>query len=650
MFKKLLIILLLASALTAQNKLDTLLKGIANLPDSAQIKQLNNFCWKYRNIDSKLAIQAAELSLKICDNIGDLKNKSKVLGYLSVIYRDQGEYEKSLELCNIGKELAISINDKEQIGYANNNIATIYRLMGNYPLALDYMYAALKNFDEINDKAGHGYCTYNIGLVYLRQKNYRKALQFFNETVKIREEIIDKDGKAKALGRIAEVKVELGEYNEALKIYKTIEIAYEELGDRKSIITVEMGIAKIYEATNNYNAALIERLNALKGSKEFNDVDGVITNSSMIGALYSRLGNFSKGKEFLDSAYALSQRVNSSFLKLISLKSLGEFYELQKDFKNAYLFTKKYNLLKDSVEEKENSSVVSEVEAAYQTNKKEREKELLQKDLELQKKLVTYWVIASIVFIVVAVVIIFLYYSIKRANGKLKELNALKDKFFTIIAHDLKNPFNVLIGYSDILTDKEWELSVKEREDFIEVIAKTSKRTYSLLENLLYWARSQTNRLSLSPNRINLKEALEDTIGLLATQAAQKGISLEVDIDDNSFALVDPDTLKLVTRNLLSNAVKFTHKDGTVLLKAERENSFWKICIEDNGVGINEENLKKLFGLDSVISAEGTGGEKGTGLGLLVCKEFIEKSGGKIWATSIIDKGTKFYFTIPVSE
>ncbi len=642
-----LVLFLVSSYIYGQSSFDSLVAKISPLSYKEQISSLNNFTWKYRNIDPPQAIKAAELSMELSGVKDDKRNQTKVLGYLSVIYRDEGEYQKSLELCNRAYEIANIINDKEQVAYANNNIATIYRLMGNYPLALDYMYSALRIFEETGDKTGIAYCTYNIGIVYLKQKNYKKARDYFDQTVKTRESINDKDGTTKARGRIAEILIEQRSYSEAMSILESVRKAYLELNDRRSLIYVNMGMARIHEARNDFTGALAERIEALSIAREFKDVEGVIANSGAIGILYARMNDFGKGTSYLDSAYSISKRVKSSPLKLAALKLYSEFAAMKKDYKTSYTFLKMHDDLHDSLEERDNSMVISEEESVYMASKKEKEKELLKVELEYQKKLFTYSLIAALFFAAVVGVIILLYFSLRKANKKLGDLNAMKDKFFTIIAHDLKNPFNVLLGYSEILTDKEWELSVEEKEDYIKVIATTSKRTYNLLENLLYWARSQTNRIIISPQKINIKESLADTIELLSAQAAHKKIRFNANIQADAEAYIDPEILKLVARNLATNALKFTPKEGSVEIGSERSGDFWTISVKDTGIGINPENLKKLFSFDLIKSEEGTEGEKGTGLGLLVCYEFILKSGGRIRAESELNKGTTFYFTIP---
>ena len=232
----------------------------------------------------------------------------------------------------------------------------------------------------------------------------------------------------------------------------------------------------------------------------------------------------------------------------------------------------------------------------------------------------------------------------------LKQLNATKDKFFSIIAHDLKNPFVTLLGYSELLINEFDELTDEEKITFITDIRNSSKHSFELLENLLHWSRSQTGRLEYEPSKIDVKELVDKNILLLSPMAKNKAIDLHSGIAAPITAYADHDMVNTVIRNLISNAVKFTMSGGHIKITAELENNFIKIGITDDGVGMDDKTLRKLFRLDEHHSTKGTSNEAGTGLGLILCKEFIEKNHGKIWAESEINKGTTFHFTIPTDE
>jgi len=233
-------------------------------------------------------------------------------------------------------------------------------------------------------------------------------------------------------------------------------------------------------------------------------------------------------------------------------------------------------------------------------------------------------------------------------TGELIELNASKDKFFSIIAHDLKNPFNTILGYSEMLKEEIKSGDPVTIEESAGLIHNSAVQTLRLLENLLEWANSQRGKTQFKPMPINFSELLIEEFSLLDDMASKKNIELKNFLTDNFTITADRNMLKTIMRNLISNAVKFTHKNGKVEVKAMIENGHVEISVSDTGIGMTKETIAKLFRIDANLSTPGTENEKGTGLGLFLCKEFIEKHGGKIWVESEPDKGSIFRFVLPI--
>lgn len=233
---------------------------------------------------------------------------------------------------------------------------------------------------------------------------------------------------------------------------------------------------------------------------------------------------------------------------------------------------------------------------------------------------------------------------------ELQELNATKDKFFSIIAHDLKNPFNTLLGFSELMIENFELYDPKQLKDYINIIFETSRTSYNLLENLLHWSRSQTGKLKLSPSVFDFHKVITENFDFLENLAVKKSIVLNNGINENETVNADYNMIETVVRNLISNAIKFTNDDGTIKVNAVRRNKMLEVCVEDSGIGIRQEKIRVLFAIDMSSSTKGTANETGTGLGLILCKEFVELNGGKIWVESEPDVGSKFFFTIPLSE
>ena len=239
---------------------------------------------------------------------------------------------------------------------------------------------------------------------------------------------------------------------------------------------------------------------------------------------------------------------------------------------------------------------------------------------------------------------------LNEANKKLEISNAAKDKFFGIIAHDLKNPFNTILGFSNLLATKTDKYDKDKIQTFAKTINLSAKNTYKLLENLLEWSKSQTGRTDYKPQVIVLNTIVTETKDLLLETAKNKNIAIKDKIPENFLLFADPNMLSSILRNLISNALKYTNKGGRIEISAKNENEQSIISVNDNGTGMSESVKSKLFKIHEKVSKQGTDNEKGTGLGLLLCKEFVEKHEGKIWAESEEGKGSKFSFTLPSPE
>lgn len=235
----------------------------------------------------------------------------------------------------------------------------------------------------------------------------------------------------------------------------------------------------------------------------------------------------------------------------------------------------------------------------------------------------------------------------KFVEEELKSLNAGKDKLFSIIAHDLKSPFTALLGFSEYLTNYLEELNQDEIKEFAGSIFKSATGVYKLIENLLQWSRLQLGRMDFAPVWFNINELAEETIQLYQANACNKNISLTQETEAPLMVFADKHMTETVLRNLISNAIKFTQQTGTVSLSAESNNGIVSVRVKDNGQGMDSSQISRLFSLSEHTTTVGTEQEKGTGLGLLICREFVEKNGGEISVESEPGKGSCFTFTIP---
>jgi len=230
---------------------------------------------------------------------------------------------------------------------------------------------------------------------------------------------------------------------------------------------------------------------------------------------------------------------------------------------------------------------------------------------------------------------------------ELKESNSSKDKFFSILAHDLKSPFHSILGYSELLASEYDTLSDADRRKFIQFLRNSTKNVYDLVENLLQWSRLQTGKIVFSPGMLDIAREVEYSVDIFRAIGLRKNIKLDISIPSGSRVFADKNMVRSILQNLISNALKFTSGNGTIKIRTVLKDREYEILISDTGIGMEESDLLKLFRIDISFTRKGTALESGTGLGLLLCKELVEKNGGKIWAESQVNTGSVFHFTLP---
>jgi signal transduction histidine kinase len=301
-----------------------------------------------------------------------------------------------------------------------------------------------------------------------------------------------------------------------------------------------------------------------------------------------------------------------------------------------------------------------QLESYFKTRKTEEEihrleQENLRAELSLQreKQISTYLIGILILSFVIIILFVFLFLSKIRTDRTLEankravdEANATKDKFFSIIAHDLRSPFNSILGMASLIKDKGSDLDGKEMKKMLSTLHDSAQKSYALLNNLLQWANSQSGRMPFSPEKIRLIPVIREVTDLLKSNFSQKNVKL-IDAAENLSVYADKNMLQTILRNLLSNAVKYSKPGGNVRIGTEELHHEVLISVSDSGIGIPECEQEHLFHLTDGYQIPGTSGEKGSGLGLVICKEFTERHGGRIWVESEKGKGSTFYFSLP---
>ncbi len=607
-------------------------------------------------------------------NLADPKADKKIIvktNYeygLSLYYLAQ--YNESLTYFYKARNQAKAVDDNIPLASSTLMIGTVLSILGKDNEATKYEFEALEISEKNNDTQGTADAALEIGNIYDTMKNQKKAITYYEKAEVLYKVINDLWNLQVVNECMGDIYEERHDHKTALEYYfKAMKFAYD-TKDPIAIGEAESSIGRIYSNMKEYDNSINYNKRALENLELTQDSIRTLMAIVNIGYSYLKLGRID------DAIFYL----NRGLKKAVELKSfddvsncyhyLSSAFEEKKDYKKSLEYFKLFKNSSDSVYNIAKAKQILDVQTKYETEKEKNENVLLKKDEALQNEIIKrqYGVLlvvlgSFILMMIIAVLLFKLNSQKKKLNiqlvnqkkeieeyaSKLHELNAAKDKFFTIIAHDLKNPFHSIIGITNLLVNDPHELSNEEKSLTYRMIYDTSKNAYALLGNLLQWAQSQTGRIEFVATQFYLREVIDKSTALLQGLANEKSIGLHVEIPPDLKVHADKNMIETVVRNLLNNAIKFTERNGHVDLYCAKDGEKVIISIKDNGVGIQKEVAENLFKIDSVHSTIGTNKETGSGLGLLLCKEFVLKNSGEIWVESELGKGSTFYFSLPLA-
>ena len=610
-----------------------------------------------------------------------------LLGSVSSVYSDQtdpisgNDFQFNLLVKKVARlvkvatnhdSVVVLINDADRLAKTSNSLhESTYVLIlkgqneyysSNYEDAIDIYYKALEQAELAKDSTLLARVNLNLGMVYNELEDFDEAIASFQKAIKISQAIKDTSIIAKTYQNIA-----IGFQNKK-DLTKALE--YNEKANQLAVLKKDTTM--IIDVTNNYGTIAYEQKDLVKSLEYYekalnlyqttNDRKGVAMAYNNIGLVYLDKNDYKKSIDYFKKALALATELNMHDFVGDIYSNLTIYYQQLKDYRNAFYCYDRFNTIYDSLAGEKKNKMIYQIQAKYKLAKSARELEALklknQSQLDIidsAKSLQIYLVAITILVVVLMIATFYLLFKEKNLARELKnktkelyELNVSKDKFFSIIAHDLKNPFNVLVSYTSILKTDLNLFSKEQLEQIISDLNEASENGYNLLQNLLLWTRSQTNRIHILKSNFNLATIFKDVKALAELNLINKEQTLSMDIDPNLVVFADKDMIAVVIRNLVFNAIKFSPKGSDIYLQAKRTGLIVKIDVIDSGVGISEENVNKLFAIDKNLMTQGTDGETGTGLGLVLCKEFVEKNDGQIWVESKLGEGSVFSFSLPV--
>ncbi len=682
-----------------EDKIDSLLLVIreGTVSDSLQMDAHFNIGQQYRMLKPSKALHYSKEALSLAEKLEYELITGHALAEIAYLKWRLSRFDEALAI--LGDASSIFLNYNDMSGYARvlNTFGAIYSEKGNTVKALEDFFSALKHLEDIDSIARTGAVLNNIAMIYKGQEEYELAEKYHLRSLAVKEEYDDESGIAFSLNNLGVISQKMGDYDKASEFFHQSLAIRHALNDRRGIAAVNRNIGSMHFELQQLNKAIEHYRIARNKYESAEDLSGIVQADHFIGQVYLATGELEQAQHYLEQSLQLSERIGLSAFIIENYDALSELMAAKGRFPDAYRFREKYIERHDSLSDAESRRQVLEMQMMYDWELRENEIELLRKEKQIselnldRQTLIRNFLLVIILLTAITLFIIynrFLAYKrtnamlnaqkneiteyntrlkklnsslfhqkekvdelnekLRRSEKSLKELNKTKDKFFSIISHDLRSPFASIVSFSRIMKRDIDGLSKEELQELALELDKSVTKINSLLDNLLQWSRSQTGKMRYEPQQFRLKEVVQDNVSLFAANAIEKGIEMIDNVDDELKIYGDVNMIDTILRNLISNALKYTDRGGTVTLDSHTRNKMVEISVSDTGLGISEEDQGKLFRADVLHTTFGTWDEKGSGLGLLLCKEFIEKHGGRISLKSKPGKGSVFSFAIPV--
>ncbi|OUR99469.1 ATP-binding protein [Flavobacteriales bacterium 33_180_T64] len=622
----------------------------------------------------KKALTYIENAERLSKSLNHNKGIADVNYYKALIYAQKDDYYNAIDGYNRSKRYYTQLGDTLGIAKVNNSIGLIEIKRGNYSVGLENSLSAIQTFESRNLKDELSSAYNNLAEAYYNTNQVDKSLEFNIKALDIRKQLKDSLGIKTSTKNIALLYSERKEHRKAIEYYETVLNLLNPKNDQKLKGEILPRIGAEYLRFKDYNKAATYLVEGLKFNRQIKNEDGTLRALNAIGELNMQQGKLKTARLQIDEAYNISTKINNKPELLKNYRLHKELDSINGKFQNAFFWQGKYFNLKRELD-KENQPIIpiitepikaEPVDVPEEFNsialkQKEEENEVLFKRL----KAISY--VLGSAFLIVSTILLLIY--LKRKNTlkfnrelqeknkeikirnkeftiqtkHLEEVNSVKDRLFSIVSHDLKDSISSIKGFIDLL--KEDGISREEFYDLVPELSENADSASQLLYNLLNWSKSQMQNLEPKPELFNIKEVFQNKIGLVEQKVEQKRIVL-IDESHRDFIYADRSMIEIVLQNLITNAVKFTRVGDVITVSNSDHNGKSLICIEDTGVGISKENIDKLF-QNGTFTTRGTSNEKGTGLGLTICKELVELNKGRIWVESTLNVGTKFYIELP---
>lgn len=609
-------------------------------------------------------------SLAISKELNDRRLITSSLNALAIYYNQVGAQQAALDAYDEALSFLVTPEDDVSIAIIKTNVGGILCKRGDFAKAMDYFLTSLAIFEKVGDKGQIAMVKNNLAVNYHNWGNLDKALIYYQQALDLYRELNRLASQAIPLNNIGEIYKDRKLYEEAIEYYRQCygigimlaNLQFESIG--------MLGLSETYLAMGNMEEAEEKLSKAEEIFVEMNYVEGLANVNFVRGKMALVKEDLPAAKQFFEKSLAEAEKLQLIEVLKNSYEELSRLAALTDDYRSAYELFTKYSNVSDSVFNERKAKMLTEIQTRYEVEKKQAEIEILTrdnaiKDLELTRKKSRYNLMLGIILalIVFSGLLVSLYSTKRKANqlleasnekiivqkDELEKLNLTKDKLLSIIGHDLRGSIGASKSMLHQLIKEPDVFPPEEQEQIKEELYHLSESTYELLENLLSWAKSQRG-LKIFRDTNSAKRLVDSTIDQHLFFAHKKRITLSSQLVEDCLVDCDRNMINLVLRNLVSNAIKFTPENGKITIYGHRTGSYYRISIKDNGVGIPTENISRIFDNREFFTTYGTNSEKGSGLGLILCKEFVESNGGEISVESDLGRGTTFSFTLACAQ
>lgn len=597
------------------------------------------------------------------------KSKGRIYDHILVTDRSLTYYARAYDEF-------IKLENYREVGECALNMGNIYYELANFSEAYYYYMQSLNAYERLGDRTGIANMENNLGTVAHEMGKLAEAERHYLNAHEIYQEQGIVTDECKTLNNIGLILYDRQQYDSSLLYFhealdKLAEDTIESAVHQDILLTVYNNIALSYTDMGEYNMALDFLRMGLDLAKRIDDQYIIGSVFTTVGSLFGLMNQQDSALYYLHRALRISQDRSFKHIELETYDELARLHARTGSYASAYNWQLRYDTVYKALFNEEQSKQIASLRALYEQEIKDREIEQLQSESQVQKMLNKVFVIFIVVIIVLAIIIAMNLRTKKKTNQilaernlqisnalqklsesekELQNLNKSKDRIFSVVAHDLRNPVAAVTGFSELLYDNFEQFPVETQKEYLLQILQGTQRIQILLENLLIWARSQMKAVKYEPDVLKVKSVVDECVKELKANLDHKKIDCTVRIDRKCVVFADKAMIHTVFRNLIMNAIKFSFPGGKIRITSINGSECCNVSVSDDGIGIQPEIQERLFDANEVVTTPGTTGESGSGLGLVICKEFLERNNGTIRVESDPGNGSSFIISLPIAN